>query len=96
MVLAVTIIVTAVTLLFLMIHAVPGDPATVLLGPDATSEMIAQLNEQMGFNKPLIVQFAIFFDGLLHGNLGYDVFSQRPVADIVFAQLPYTIELILI
>ncbi|MER8708501.1 ABC transporter permease [Mesorhizobium sp. M1088] len=94
--LAVTIIVTAVTLLFVMIHAVPGDPAAILLGPRATPEMKAQLHEQMGINKPLIVQIATFFGGLLHGNLGYDVFSQRPVADIVFSQLPYTIELILV
>lgn len=96
LVLAVTIIVTAVTLLFLMIHAVPGDPADVLLGPRATPEAKAQLHEQMGINKPLIVQIATFFGGLLRGDLGYDVFSQRPVADIVFAQLPYTIELILV
>ncbi|TIR28202.1 MAG: ABC transporter permease [Mesorhizobium sp.] len=95
MILAVTIIVTAMTLLFLMIHAVPGDPAAVLLGPRATPEMKAQLHEQMGLDKPLVVQIAAFFSGLLHGDLGYDVFSQRPVADIVFQQLPYTIELIL-
>ncbi|MGX9120787.1 ABC transporter permease [Mesorhizobium sp. BHbsci] len=94
--LAITIIVIAVTLVFLMIHAVPGDPATALLGPRATPEMKAQLHQQMGLDKPLIVQIATFFGGLLHGNLGYDVFSNRPVAEIVFEQLPYTIELILV
>ncbi|TIV94504.1 MAG: ABC transporter permease, partial [Mesorhizobium sp.] len=96
LVLAVTIIVTAVTLLFLMIHAVPGDPAAVLLGPRATPEMKAQLHQQMGLDRPLVMQIATFFGGLLRGDLGYDVFSQRPVADIVFSQLPYTIELILV
>ncbi|RWJ57951.1 MAG: ABC transporter permease [Mesorhizobium sp.] len=95
-VLAVAIIVIAVTLLFLMIHAVPGDPAAILLGPRATPEMKAQLHQQMGLDKPLVVQIAIFYGGLLQGNLGYDVFSQRPVADIVFEQLPYTVELILV
>ncbi|MER8434912.1 MULTISPECIES: ABC transporter permease [Mesorhizobium] len=95
-VLAVTIVVIAVTLVFLMIHAVPGDPAAALLGPRATPEMKAQLHEQMGLDKPLIVQLASFFGGLLSGNLGFDVFSQRPVADIVFDQLPYTIELVLV
>ncbi|MGX9181915.1 ABC transporter permease [Mesorhizobium sp. BHbdii] len=94
--LAVAIIVIAVTLLFLMIHAVPGDPAAVLLGPRATPEMIGQLRQQMGLDKPLVVQIVTFFRGLLHGNLGYDVFSKRPVAEIVFEQLPYTIELILV
>ncbi|MER9657860.1 ABC transporter permease [Mesorhizobium sp. M0152] len=96
LVLAVAIIVTAVTLLFMMIHAVPGDPAAILLGPRATPEIKAQLHQQMGLDKPFLVQIATFFSGLLHGNLGYDVFSQRPVADIVFEQLPYTLELILI
>ncbi|QKC98878.1 ABC transporter permease [Mesorhizobium sp. NZP2298] len=95
-VLAITIIVIAVTLVFLMIHAVPGDPAAALLGPRATPEMKAQIHQQMGLDKPLVVQIATIFGGLLHGNLGFDVFSQRPVADIVFEQLPYTIELILV
>lgn len=95
-VLAVAIIVTAVTLLFLMIHAVPGDPAATLLGPRATSEMKAQLHQQMGLDKPLVVQIVVFFGGLLHGDLGYDVFSRKPVSSIVFEQLPYTIELILV
>ncbi|RWD23166.1 MAG: ABC transporter permease [Mesorhizobium sp.] len=94
-VLAVTIIVIAVTLLFLMIRAVPGDPAAVLLGPRATPEMKAQLHQQMGLDKPLVVQIVTFFGGLLHGDLGFDVFSQRPVAEIVLEQLPYTLELIM-
>ncbi|TPI12487.1 ABC transporter permease [Mesorhizobium sp. B4-1-3] len=95
-VLAVAIIVAAVMLLFFMIHAVPGDPAAVLLGPRATPEMKAQLHQQMGLDRPLLIQIAGFFAGLLHGDLGFDVFTQRPVADIVFEQLPYTIELILV
>lgn len=94
MFLAVAIIAIAVTLLFLMIRAVPGDPASVLLGPRATAEMKAQLHQQMGLDKPLLVQIVNFFGGLVRGDLGFDVFSQRPVADIVFEQLPFTIELI--
>ncbi|MES0064093.1 ABC transporter permease [Mesorhizobium sp. M0041] len=93
-ILAIAIIAIAVTLLFLVIRAVPGDPAAILLGPRSTPEMRALLHEQMGLDKPLVVQIITFFGGLLHGNLGFDVFSQRPVADIVFEQLPYTIELI--
>lgn len=94
--LAVAIIVTAVTLLFLMIHAVPGDPAIALLGPRATPEMRAQLHQQMGLDQSLIVQVVTFFGRVLHGDLGFDAFSQRPVRDIIFEQLPYTIELILV
>lgn len=93
--LAIAIVVIAVTLLFLMIHAVPGDPAAVLLGPRATPEMKAQLAAEMGLDKPLLVQILVFFGGLLQGNLGYDVFTQRSVGSIVLGQLPYTIALIL-
>ncbi|MBP2239403.1 peptide/nickel transport system permease protein [Sinorhizobium kostiense] len=93
--LAIAIIAIAVTLLFLMIRAVPGDPAAILLGPRATPEMKAQLHHQMGLDKPLVVQITTFFGGLLRGDLGFDVFGQKPVADIVFEQLPYTIELVL-
>lgn len=94
--LAIATIAIAVALLFLMIRAVPGDPAAFLLGPRATPEMRAQLHQQMGLDKPIVVQLVMFFDGVLHGNLGFDVFTQRPVADFVFEQLPYTIELILV
>ncbi|MER8589315.1 ABC transporter permease [Mesorhizobium sp. M1338] len=95
-VLAIANIVIAVTLLFLMIRAVPGDAAAILLGPRPTPEMKALLHQQMGLDKPLVMQITTFFGGLLHGDLGFDVFSQRPVADIVFEQLPYTIELVLV
>ncbi|MER9140945.1 ABC transporter permease [Mesorhizobium sp. M0830] len=95
-VLAVAIIAIAVTLLFLMIHAVPGDPAVTLLGPRATPEMKAQIHQLMGLDKPLAMQLAIFFGRVFHGDLGFDAFSQRPVREIVFEQLPYTIELIFV
>ncbi|MCV3211863.1 ABC transporter permease [Mesorhizobium sp. YC-39] len=95
-VLAVAIVAIAVTLLFLMIHAVPGDPAITLLGPRASPEMIAQIHQQMGLDKPLAVQLAIFFGRVFHGDLGFDAFSQRPVREIVLEQLPYTIELIFV
>ncbi|OHV83844.1 ABC transporter permease [Mesorhizobium sp. ORS 3428] len=94
--LALAITIIAVTLVFMMIHAVPGDPAVALLGPRATPEMIEQLHREMGLDKPLAVQIVIFFEGLLQGNLGFDMSSRRPVADIIFEQLPYTIELIFV
>lgn len=93
--LAVAIIVVAVTLLFVMIHSVPGDPAAIMLGPRATPELIAALHEKMGLDQPLPVQIVTFFGDLLRGDMGTDVFTQRPVSQIVFGQLPYTITLIL-
>ncbi len=88
------IVVFAVTLLFCMIHLVPGDPARILLGPRATTEMIANLSAQMGLDQPLPVQILRFFGNLLRGDLGMDVITNRPVAEMVFGQLPYTLWLI--
>ena len=88
------IVVFAVTLLFCMIHMVPGDPARILLGPRATPEMITTISAQMGLDKPLPVQILKFFGNLLRGDMGMDVITNRPVATIVFGQLPYTLWLI--
>ncbi|MBO68816.1 MAG: peptide ABC transporter permease [Acidiferrobacteraceae bacterium] len=92
--LALVIIILAVTLLYLMIHAVPGDPATVMLGPRATPELIAQLHQRMGLDKPLPVQIISFFGRVLSGDLGTDVFQEKPVAGIIISVVPYTLILV--
>ena len=92
--LGVVIVILAVTLLFCMIHLVPGDPARILLGPRATPEMIANISTQMGLDQPLPVQILKFFGNLLRGDMGMDVITNRPVAETVFGQLPYTLWLI--
>ncbi len=93
-VLGIVIIMLAVTLLYLMIHAVPGDPATVMLGPQATPELIAAMEQRMGLDKPLPVQIVSFFGRVLAGDLGVDVFAERPVAKTIFGALPYTLILV--
>lgn len=92
--LAAIIAALSVTLLFLIIHMIPGDPARTMLGPRATPELIADLEIRMGLDKPLPVQVMIFFGNMLRGDLGMDMFSNRPVATIVFEQLPFTLALI--
>lgn len=93
--LAVVIVVVAVVLLYSMIHIVPGDPASVILGPRATPEMKQELYELMGLDRPFVVQVASFLGKVARGNLGMDFFSQRPVAQIVFKQLDETLVLVL-
>jgi peptide/nickel transport system permease protein len=85
----------AVSLLFGMIHMVPGDPASVMLGPRATPELRADLAQRMGLDQPMTVQLGRFYAGIAHGDLGVDPFSNRKVTDIVLEQLPYTIVLVL-
>ena len=92
--LAALIVVIAVSLLYSMIHAVPGDPLSIVLGPRATPEMRADLALRLGLDKPFIVQLGNFFFNVLRGDLGDDVFSERPVSEIFFTQLPFTASLI--
>jgi peptide/nickel transport system permease protein len=92
--LALAIVVVAVTLLYLMIHAVPGDPAAIMLGPRATPELKEALRARMGLDDPLPIQLLTFFGDLIRGDMGVDVFTGRPVAAIVFDQVPETVTLI--
>lgn len=93
--LALLILFLAISLLFGMIHMMPGEPASVILGPKASPELKAQLAERMGLDKPLLVQLGQFYANLARLDLGVDVFSDRAVSDIVFEQLPYTLVLVL-
>jgi peptide/nickel transport system permease protein len=91
--LAALIVLLSMVMLFSMIYLVPGDPASIALGPRATPEMKAALNERMGLDKPIPVQLLNFISGVLTGNLGVDVWSNRSVATIIFEALPHTLAL---
>lgn len=92
--LSVVIISTAMAMLFLMIYLVPGDPASIALGPRATPEMREALRAKMGLDQPIPIQFANFFWNVIQGDLGIDVWSNRSVSVIVSEALPYTMILI--
>ncbi len=92
--LAVAIVSVAMFLLFCMIYLVPGDPASVALGPRATDAMKEALKIKMGLDQPIWVQFWNFFSGAWTGDLGEEVLSGRPVLDVVLEQLPFTLALI--
>lgn len=85
----------AVSLLFGMIHMVPGDPASIILGPRATPELKAEIAQRLGLDQPLVIQYGRFYAGLARGDLGIDPFSERKVTEIVWEQLPYTLVLVL-
>jgi peptide/nickel transport system permease protein len=89
--LSVVIVLSALLVLFLLLHLIPGDPARIALGPRATPEVIARYAERAGLDKPVLVQFWIYFTNALSGDLGVDVFSQRSVAKIVLEGLPSTL-----
>lgn len=78
---------------FMLVHLVPGDPARVLLGEEATPQTVAALREQLGLNLPLGTQFVIWLGHALHGDLGQSIQLDMPVTQAIFSRLPVTIEL---
>ncbi len=78
---------------FLVIHAVPGDPARLAAGPDATEEDIAQIRENFGLDRSLPEQYAIWLGNLLRGDFGDSFRTQRPVGGEILRTLPATVEL---
>ena len=73
----------ASVLVFLFIHLIPGNPAAVMLGDIATPEEVAILSAELGLNKPLPTQFAIWFTNVLSGDLGTSIFFREPVTSVV-------------
>ena len=69
--------------IFLVIYLIPGGPATALLGLEASAEQIEQLNTELGFNRPFLVQYADWLSGVFHGDWGESFFLQQPVLDCI-------------
>jgi peptide/nickel transport system permease protein len=92
---AVLVLVGSMALLCLLTRIVPGDPATILLGPRATPASVAALRRQMGLDLSIPEQVLRFFANALQGDLGADVINGRSVAEMVLAALPSTILLAL-
>jgi peptide/nickel transport system permease protein len=71
------------TLVFIIVRLAPGDPATLMLGPDATAQEAVELRENMGFNRPIIIQYADFISKVVQGDLGKSIFFNQPVLSIL-------------
>src|ERR1700685_3957792 len=81
------------TMVFLMIHIVPGDPVLQMLGQDARAEDLAQLRHTLGLDQPLAVQYVRYLEGLARGDWGQCMRYSAPVRPIVLARFPATLEL---
>lgn len=90
---AVAVLVGMSVLTFIISHAVPGDPVSLAAGPHAGPEQIENLRREMGFDRPMPVQYVTYMKGLLHGDLGTSVETRRPIAQELKAYLPATVEL---
>ena len=81
------------TLVFSLIHLVPGDPAQAMLGDGASPEDIAQLRTRLGLDRPLAEQYVTYLKGLSRGDLGVSLRTQQPVVTQIAERLPATAEL---
>jgi len=79
---------------FIIIHLVPGNVAQVFLGPKATPFLIAQVNHELGLDKPLPVQYVIWLWQLLHGNLGNSYFQNESVWQLILTNVPRTLAIV--
>ena len=89
--LAVVILITVMLAMYALVFLVPGDPASLALGPRATPALKAELIQRMGLDQPVHVQVWNFFANALRGDLGYDVWSKRPVAEQIAEVFPNTL-----
>ncbi|EUB99078.1 ABC-type transporter, integral membrane subunit [Rhizobium sp. CF080] len=77
------------TIVFVVMH-LSGDPTLLLVPQDASAEMIAQLRSQLGFDRPIWVQYLEYLGGLAHFDFGISVVQRVPAFDIVVSRVPYT------
>ncbi|MFT4261748.1 MAG: ABC transporter permease [Nocardioides sp.] len=82
--------------IFLLLRLLPGNPADVLAGPDASPETVAALRHQLGLDRPLLEQFGIWLLRVLRGDLGTSAFSHYPVSELIGRRLWASGELALV
>jgi peptide/nickel transport system permease protein len=83
-------------LIFAIARVIPGDPARIALGPNATAVQIASLREKLHLDHSIAVQYAYYVGDLFHGDLGASLYTNRPVASDIAQFLPATLELIFV
>ena len=81
------------TLVFALIHLIPGDPVRTMLGESATEESVIELRGRLGLDRPLYLQYGIYLKDLARGNLGTSLRTNEPVASAIAARMPATFEL---
>ena len=87
---ALIVVFGVVTIVFMLIHIVPGDPVEVMLGESAQVANREALRETLGLNLPLSTQWVNYINGLLHLDLGTSLYTKRPVIDVLTERIPAT------
>jgi peptide/nickel transport system permease protein len=92
-VLTIPVVWLVVSLVFLLIHLVPGDPIQMMLGEGATPADIGALRHQLGLDQPLWKQYIHYWNGVLHGDLGNSIRLHDSVSHLIAVRYPYTLAL---
>ena len=87
---ALLVIFGVITIVFLLIHMIPGDPVEIMLGESAATADREALRVALGLNRPLPVQFQHYLSKLLHLDMGISIHFRRPVSDLLVERLPAT------
>jgi ABC-type dipeptide/oligopeptide/nickel transport system permease component len=91
--LTIPVLLGVATLVFSLLHLVPGDPVLAMLGDSASPADIAQMRERLGLNRPLHEQYGAFLGGVLRGDLGTSIRTSQPVTSAIADRMPATVEL---
>src|SRR5215510_7164260 len=93
MLLTLPVVWIVVTLVFALIHLVPGDPIAQMLGEGASVTEVVRLRHELGLDRPILDQYRTYLTDLAHGNLGVSFRDRQPVAKSIQTRYPATIEL---
>lgn len=93
--LAVPLLVLVATLVFVLIRAIPGDPAQLLIGDYDRPEAIAELRADLGLDRPLLVQYGLWWKNLLSGDLGHSLLTSEPVTQLMMERFSVTAQIVL-
>ena len=91
--LTIPVLIGVATLVFSLIHLVPGDPVQAMLGESASPQDVAQLRTKLGLDRPLYEQYVTFAAGIVRGDLGVSLRTNQPVTRVIFERMPATMEL---
>jgi peptide/nickel transport system permease protein len=91
--LAVPVLLGVATLVFSLIHLVPGDPAQAMIGDGASPQDVAELRKNLGLDQPLVTQYVTFLSNAVTGDLGRSFRTGQPVTTMIIERIPATAEL---
>lgn len=93
--LAIPVLLGVVTLVFLALRLIPGDPALIMAGEAAPPEAVERIRKEFGLDRSLVAQYCVFLGHLFRGHLGYSIRTRRPVAIEIWERFPATLQLTL-